>query len=319
MANVVIRLADEADLPAVIRISESVYGGNDYFLGEFLNFVKDPNRLILIAEKDGKAVGLQVIHIIDDGETAIAQSLRVHLEYRRQGIGKRLIQECRNFVRKNFPKVKFERYSVTSQGVERLGIQKKSADVLFHEVIFFACLVNGAESELSSRVSKLSTDQCSKLKQLNRTEFECLLNQEELGDILFQDTYIVHWQPFKALASNIPKGLLKDGDTIFTSYSGESVQALSHSRWCPIDKCPQLITVCYTLDEEFLKMHLIGQLENGILQHPGETFLFVPLVNTSLVDCTSQILLRDLSLAILQDEFGEKEQYNLYLFEKSLV
>ena len=78
MANVVIRLDNEADLPAVLEMSEGIYGGHDYFPQEFLNFVKDPNRRILIAEMDGKAVGLQAIHIVDEGETAIAHSLRVH-------------------------------------------------------------------------------------------------------------------------------------------------------------------------------------------------------------------------------------------------
>ena len=100
---------------------------------------------------------MRVIHIIDDGETAIGQSLRVHLKYRRQGIGKRLIQECRNYVKKNF------------------AIQKKSDDVLFYEAIFFACLVNSNESELSSWVSNLSTDQCCELP--DKMDFEQLFIQ----------------------------------------------------------------------------------------------------------------------------------------------
>ncbi|XP_028403817.1 histidine N-acetyltransferase-like [Dendronephthya gigantea] len=312
MANVNIRLGDKSDFPAVLEMSKGVYEGLDYFIGEFLNYLDDPNRRILIAEKDGKTVGLRVIHIIDDGETAIVQSLRVHLEYRRQGIGKRLIQECRNFVRKNFPKVKFERHTVISKSVERLGMQKKSDDILFHEVAFFICIVEGNESEMSSRLANLSTHRCTALKQLSKPEFECLLNQGKFGNTLF----IINWQPFKALASNIPKGLLKDGDTIFTSYSGESVQSLSHSRWGPIEKCLQYFTACYTLDEELLKIHLIRQLENAIQKHPGETFIFIPVVDTSLVDCASQILFRDLSLK--NDDAG-KEYEILNFFEKSLI
>jgi N-acetylglutamate synthase-like GNAT family acetyltransferase len=70
MANVLIRLASEADLPAVLEMSKGVYGDNDYFLSEFLNFLNDPSRRILVAEKDGKVVGLQVVHIVDEGETS---------------------------------------------------------------------------------------------------------------------------------------------------------------------------------------------------------------------------------------------------------
>ena len=319
MANVLIRLASEADLPAVLEMSKGVYGDNDYFLSEFLNFLNDPSRRILVAEKDGKVVGLQVVHIVDEGETSIVQGLRAHLKYRRQGIGERLIQECRNYVKENFPQVKFERYSVNSQSVERLGIQKKSTDVLFHTVVFFACVVNGNASELSSRLARYFSDQSTNLKYLEKVEFESVLNQGKLCNLLLKDTYIVHWQPFKARVSNIPHGLFKDGDSIFASYSGESIESLSHSRWCPTEKCPQLYTVCYTLDKKLLQAHVVKQLENAILQHPGETFLFVLLVDTSLVDCTSQLLLNDLSLKKLKDDFGTKEYYYLYFFEKSII
>lgn len=72
MANVSFRLAVEADHPAVLEISQGVYDDIDYLIWEFFNFLNDPNRRILIAEKNGKAVGLQVMHIVDEGETAIA-------------------------------------------------------------------------------------------------------------------------------------------------------------------------------------------------------------------------------------------------------
>ena len=313
MVDVFIRNAVESDLADVLEMSKGVYGNNDYFPGEFLNFLNDPSRRILVAEKAGKAVGLQVIHIIDEGETAIVQGLRVHLGYRGQGIGKRLIQESRNYVKENFPQVKFERYSVNSQSVERLGIQKKSDDLLFETIAFFPCVVNG------NGQMKTQSACCINLNYLNMAEFKDILSKGKLNKILFKDKYIVNWQPFKALVSNIPNGLLKDGDSIFASYAGESVESLSHSRWCPIEKCPQLCTVCYTQNDELLKAHVVKQLENAIQQHPGETFLFVPIVDTSLVDSTSQFLLKDLSLQSLKDDFGTKKYYTLHLCEKSLL
>ena len=318
MADIFIRLANEADLPAVLEMSKGIYGDNDYLPGEFFNYLNDPSRRILVAEKDNKAVGLQCLHIVDEGETAIAYALRVHLQYRRQGIGQRLIDECRYFVKQNFPQVKFERYSVNSQSVERPGIQKKSDDILFYTVGFLACIVN-SNPELSSRLACYSSDQATNVKQLNKTEFVSILNQGNCGNILFKNKYIVHWQPFKPLVSNVSCGLFKDGDTIFVSYSGESIESLSHSRWFPIEKCPQLYTVCYTQDKELLKASFVKQIENAILQHPGKTFLFVPLVDESLADYASQLLFNDLSLNRLEDEFGQELYYQLYFYEKSLV
>ena len=318
MADVLIRLAKEADLPAILEMSKGVYRGHDYFPGEFLNYLKDSSRRILIAVKDGRAVGLQVVHIIDEGETAIVQALRVHLSYRCQGIGKQLIEECRNYVKENFPRVKFERYSVNSQSKERLGIQKKSNDVIFHTAVFFACVVNG-NAKLNSCFASYLSDQSADLKYLNKIEFESVLSQGNIDPILFKDKYIVLWQPFKALVSNIQNGLFKDGDSVYASYSGESIESLSHARWCPIEKCPQLFTVFYTLDEKLLKAHFLQQLENAILQHPGETFLFVPVIDTSLVPCASQLLLNDLLLKNIKEDVGTQAYYDLHFVEKSLV
>ena len=268
----------------------------------------------MIAEKDGKAVGLQVVHIIDEGETAIAQSLRVHLEYRRQGIGKRLIEECRNYVKENFPQVKFERYASSTTSPERLAIQKKSNDVLFHTAVFFGCVVNG---HLESHFS----DQLADLKKLDIIEFESVLMQSGVTDILFKNEFIINcrFQPFKALVSNIQHGMVKEGNSIYASYSGESIESLSTARWCPTEIRPRLVSVFYTLDKKLLQAHILKQLENAVLQHPGKTFTFVALIDKSLVDCVSQLLLNDLLLKISEDGFGIKGYKCLYFFEKNLA
>ncbi|XP_028407505.1 histidine N-acetyltransferase-like [Dendronephthya gigantea] len=315
MANVVLRVANEADLPAVLEISEGIYEGLDYFPYEFLNLLDDPNRTILIAEMDGKAVGLQVMHVIDEGEAVLAHSLRVHYKYRCQGIGRRLIQESRNYVKANFPQVKFERYLTGNDA--RLAIQKKSDDVPIHEVVYFLCLVNNHLSELS-RLKSYLTDQTIDLKLLNKAELERILNQDKLRKILFKEKYIGVRQPYKPLASNISNGLFKDGDdAMFVSYSGESVESFSHSRWIQTNSRPQLKSVCYTLNKELLKIHLLKQLEQAIQQHPGETFIFLPMIDTSLAKCTTDFLFKEMYLKTLGDEF--KAYYNLYYFEKSLV
>ncbi|XP_028407503.1 histidine N-acetyltransferase-like [Dendronephthya gigantea] len=317
MPNVVFRLANEADLPAVLEMSEDIYGGHDYFVSEFLKFLNNPNRKILIAEMDGKTVGLRVMHIVDEGETVIGHSLRVHFQHRCQGIGRQLIQECRNYVKDNFPQVKFERY--LTGNAARLAIQKKSDDVKFHEAVAFARLVKSNASELNSRLASYSTHQTTDLKQLNKTELERILNhsQDQLRKILFKGKYIGVRQPFKALASNITNGLFEDDDAMFVSYSGESLLSLSHSRWYPVAERPRLNIVCYTLDKELLKFHLVKQLEYSITQHLGETFIFAPMIDTSLVESTNDFLSKDLSLKTLRD--GAKAYHNLYFYEKSFV
>ncbi|XP_028407506.1 histidine N-acetyltransferase-like [Dendronephthya gigantea] len=314
MANIVIRLASEADLPAVKEVSEDVYGGHDYFLGEFLNFLNDPNRRVFIAEMDGKVVGLRAMHIIDEGETVIGHSLRVHYKKRCQGIGTRLVQESRNYVKAKFPQVKFERYATHT--VERLSILRKSDDVQFHEAGLFECLVNADVSKLSPRLASYSTEQITDLKLLNKTELERILNQDKLRKISLKGKYIGIREPIHAIASNITNGLFKDGDTMLASYSGESVESLSNSRWCKTLTCPHLMSVCYTLDKQLLKIHLVKQLEQAIQQHSGEMFTFALMIDISLVECTTEFLFKNLSLKKSRD--GVKAYDNYYFFEKSM-
>ena len=315
MDYVKFRLAAKTDLPDVLEMSEGVFGGIDYLPIEFLNYLRDPNRQILIAEIDGKPVGLRVLHIVDDGETVGCSCLRVHAKYRGQGIGRRIIKESRDFVKRNFQRVKFEKFSVSSEAVERLSIQKTSEDVLFHKSGLLKYFVNINAEEFSRLASFIPTN----MECVNKTEFENILSQEKLCGILFKGNYIAQWQPFKPLVSNIPNGLYKEGDSMFASYSEQSdVEALSHGRWsATASKCPQLFTVCYTLDKKLLKTHLAKQVQNAILQHPGEVFLFVCVVDTSLVECASQLLMNDLSLKKSAEDFGAY-QY-LFLFEKFLV
>ena len=189
----------------------------------------------------------------------------------------------------------------------------------FTQWFFFACVVNGNVSMLNSRFASHLSDQSADLEYLNKIEFESVLRQGKIDDILFKDKYIVLWQPFKALVSNIQNGLFKVGDSVYGSYCGESIESLSHARWCPIEKCPQLFTVCYTQDEKLLKAHFLKQLENAILHHRGETFIFVPVIHTSLVDYASQLLLNDLLLKHIKDDFGTQKYYYLHFFEKPLV
>jgi hypothetical protein len=45
MADILIRLANKADLPGVLEMSKGIYGSHDYFPNEFLNYLNDPNNI----------------------------------------------------------------------------------------------------------------------------------------------------------------------------------------------------------------------------------------------------------------------------------
>ena len=57
------RLGRPSDLEAVSRLTKvaNIYEGWDYLVGNWLEWVQDPNRVMAVAEKDGQIVG--VLHI----------------------------------------------------------------------------------------------------------------------------------------------------------------------------------------------------------------------------------------------------------------
>jgi GNAT superfamily N-acetyltransferase len=107
----------------------------------FLQWLDEPNRRVIVAEKGGAVIGLRAFHIVDGGNTVVSQSLRVHLKYRGQGISTVLILIAeQRYVQTHFPSVITERYYYTtmSTNVNRLAIQKKSAGenlVLNHRIL----------------------------------------------------------------------------------------------------------------------------------------------------------------------------------------
>ncbi len=140
--NVTVRLAVKSDLSAVWEMSEGMYAGLDPLPLRFLQMLDDPQYTVLVAVKDDKAVGLRVIFIIDDGETAIFRGLRVHTGYQGRGIAKELMKASEGYVKQHFPRVKVFRYSVTSLSKSRLALQMKCDDRMSLKLTLCACLVD---------------------------------------------------------------------------------------------------------------------------------------------------------------------------------
>ena len=141
-----IRLAGKSDLSAVWEMSNGLYGGLDTLPYTFLHMLDDPQHTVLVVVKDGKAVGLRVIHIIENGEAAIFEGLRVHAAYRGQGIAKQIMKASEQYVREHFPGVKVIRYSVTTRDKSRLALQVKYDDRVLFKLAFCACFVDPSKN-----------------------------------------------------------------------------------------------------------------------------------------------------------------------------
>ena len=60
----------------------------------FFKHVKRSDHTVFMANINGRAIGMCVTQLIDDGATFVTKSLRVHPQYKRQGYAKIILLYC---------------------------------------------------------------------------------------------------------------------------------------------------------------------------------------------------------------------------------
>ena len=110
-----IRLARQCDMRSILEMSKGIYECYDYFPHVFLRWLDDSKRRILVAEKGGVIIGLRAFHVVDEDSTVVSRSLRVHPEYRRQGVSALLIRAQKEYIQAYFQSVRTERYLFKSK------------------------------------------------------------------------------------------------------------------------------------------------------------------------------------------------------------
>jgi GNAT superfamily N-acetyltransferase len=315
--NVTVRLAVKSDLSAVWEMSEGMYAGLDTLPLCFLQMLDDPQYTVLVAVKDDKAVGLRVIFIIEEGETAFFQSLRVHTGYQGRGIAKELMKASEGYVKQHFPRVKVFRYSVTSQSKSRLALQMKCDDRMSLKLTHCACFIDPrTTASVLQRYSVVSGS--SSVKKLNMNDINIFLKQNILNHLLYNNYFFVSFDCFRAIQSNIDNGLIDDKHNFFASSTDNRVDSLSQSCRSVCVKYPRWCVTLYTMDENLLEIHLVKHLKKAILHDPGETFAFICFFHSSLIKRISKFLLHELALKNIDDYCSEGHLFTS-VFEKDVL
>ena len=311
--DVQVRLARKTDLASIIELSKGIYEGHDYVPFAFLQWLEEPKRRVIVAEKRGVVIGIRAFHIIDGGKTVVSQSLRVHPKYRGQGVSTVLIRAQQQYVQNQFPSVLTERYTTMSNNVGRLAIQRKSVgENLVIELGLVAFYADSTSFAIQSETA-CANDQ---VRGIDATEFQELLEDGRLDDVLEKDTLIIDWQPFKALSCNIAGGLVNEDDFLFVSeeiHGKKSIKCFSHGRLSPRVKCLHWVATIYTENLELLKMHIAKQLKFARLQSRRKNFIFSCFLPTCFVFDAKQYVKEEFSL-----EHVDFFNFNLLLFEKNL-
>ena len=112
--ELIFRLAQTSDFDEILILSEGVYDGQDYLPVRFHNWMQMDNVAVMLAHASKKLVGLVQCSFVNDGRTAVRQAARTLLEFRGQGVYKRLSEAMNEFVRRQYPNVEREIFASTT-------------------------------------------------------------------------------------------------------------------------------------------------------------------------------------------------------------
>ncbi|XP_062341781.1 histidine N-acetyltransferase-like [Osmerus eperlanus] len=96
-------LARPEDYQEVMSISDDIYWGNDYLPYRYHIWMTQPHRLVILARKNRKLVGLESGLVVDGAETVVVEGLRVSPEERGRGMAGILQCFVDDFFKRRYP------------------------------------------------------------------------------------------------------------------------------------------------------------------------------------------------------------------------
>uniref|UniRef100_A0A8C5QFG3 N-acetyltransferase 16 (putative) n=1 Tax=Leptobrachium leishanense TaxID=445787 RepID=A0A8C5QFG3_9ANUR len=195
-------LATDKEFEEVVSMSHGIYGGLDYLPSRYHSWIVEKDRMVVLAKKGGNVIALLSMFVVDGGQTALLEGLRVAPWERGRGVAGVLQRFCCQLVKHRYPTVKVMRLTrddkLTAKELSKYRVIAKQGILL----------VRFNAPDFSSRLSSLTLP-----LGLTRPPPPVLLNPDDvrgiflerggvLKDLLPNQTIIQDWQPFQALSGN---------------------------------------------------------------------------------------------------------------------
>ncbi|XP_039605865.1 histidine N-acetyltransferase-like [Polypterus senegalus] len=221
-------IATKDDFEEIMSISKDIYGGLDYLPSRFQSWLKDQNRTIILARKEGKVIALESVCIIDEGETVLVEGLRVAPGERGKGVARVLLKFCSQYIKSKYPEVKvtrltrddklgprdFQKYRlITKQGILLMRFCAEDLKQRLQQIL--SGLIE-MDAKLNSPPVLLDPNEVHRI----------FLNKTVINEVLANKTIVQDWQPFKPIHSNLEILLKKDIDWMVDSMKHTSVASL---------------------------------------------------------------------------------------------
>ncbi|XP_067879900.1 histidine N-acetyltransferase-like [Heterodontus francisci] len=196
--------ATEEDFEQVLSL---LVNETDYLPSTYHHWLKERNRMVILAKRNSRVVALVSAHIVDDGQTAAMEALNVHPSERGKGIGRLIYKHILQCVRARYPEVK-NQSGVTGQDIFK-GFHPRGKQSLI-SLRFPSINVPTLKSELISNMKKSGAEYWEPIS-LQPDEVRSVFLNRTVIDTVLPGRRIVHrGGVFKPLESNLDILLKRD-------------------------------------------------------------------------------------------------------------
>jgi len=185
-----LRPLKESDIPDIIEISKTTWGGHDHLphlIGEWL---ENPLCHPHVFEIDERVIGVANIRIIDEGKTGWLEGLRVHEDVRQKGLGQKMTNHLVD-ISKTFDVQRLR--LVTSD--DSIAPIKLAASIGMKQMLLFQVFWKGYRRKVTWR------DNSIEVEQIEPEDVPGFIKKNP--DILPLDALVFHWDVFDATDKKI--------------------------------------------------------------------------------------------------------------------
>ncbi|XP_078656770.1 putative N-acetyltransferase 16 [Branchiostoma floridae x Branchiostoma belcheri] len=276
--------------------------GFDYLPAKFHQWVDDPEVIVLVAEADGKAVGLTVDVITDGGANLLRKTGRIAPELRGKNFMMKMILEFEKALQQHVHPGLLQRERHGLADIKRTNLIKavpNKKDICFIDVMYF----RGKSNEVLDTSSLETKDvlpspphppvvpyQPSDMARLARPEFS--------QQVLVDNNIFVDWDPYQLSASNL-RLFSKRGVIILVDTSESTAKSLSFggSYMTPRGRLYHVDVHCR--DAALCQAHIKHHVGRACHEYEGMITFCVMLIDPSLKTTSKTFCVENLGLAHL--------------------
>ncbi|XP_072349465.1 histidine N-acetyltransferase-like isoform X2 [Scyliorhinus torazame] len=212
-------LATEKDFEQV----QSLFNDEtDYMPSVYHSWLRERNRVVILAKLHGQVISLNSVHIVDDGQTALLEGAKVAASERGKGVGRLTFRHVIELVRVRYPEVKKQRFikeCKLDRGLCVLGTQFLIS--LRVPSINVPTLI----SEVISNMKKRGDEYYKPIPLQPDDVRSIFLNRTVIDTVLPGGRIIVNGSVFKPLESNLD--ILLKRDIVWRADRKDNTRAVS--------------------------------------------------------------------------------------------